>query len=192
MTKKSTKKHYVDNKAFYECIKSYKQAVKEAEEQGKQKPRIPEYAGLCIQLIAENMAKRYYKFARYSYNDEMVSDSVLNCIKYFDNFDETKFNNPHAYFTQICYQANVQRVKIEKKNQYIKYKTFSDEMILSSDPDIVFHDRHGLIEKEVYDNMSVYIEDFETKEEDRREKRKEKIREKKMRDSLERFFEDDD
>lgn len=189
-TKKS--KNYVDNKKLYDCIVQYKKECKTAKLSGKEKPPIPEYAGKAILLIAKGLAERYYKFARYSYNDEMVGDAILNCIKYFDNFDEHVFNNPHAYFTMICYRTNQQRIKIEKKSQYVKFKSFENDMILHGDPDIIFHDRHGLIEKEMYDNISSYIEDFEKKEEVRKQERKAKNDIRKMKDSLDRFIEEED
>lgn len=188
MTEKPTN-HYVDNKKLYECIVEYKRKVKEAELNGKDKPSIPDYAGQAIYLIAENVTKRYHKFARYSYNDEMASDGIMNCIKYFDNFDETRFDNPHTYFTTICIQASIQRIKDEQKAQYVKYKSFVDEMVNPADPDVIFHENHGIITEEVYDNISEYIDDYERKQEENRIKRKQKLEEKRvMKDSLERFF----
>mgnify|MGYP001342145316 CR=1 FL=1 len=187
MTKK-VKNNYIDNKRFYDTICEYKQKVREAAEAGKEKPEIPYYAANAIRLIAENMAKRYHKFSRYSYNDEMVGDAILNCIKYFDNFDETRFKNPHAYFTKICLQSNVLRIKIEHKNQYVKYKSFVNDSQLSGDPDIVFHDKHNLSKEEVYDNISTFISDYERKENERKRIRKEKSDEKKLKDSLERYL----
>lgn len=182
---KKKKNHYVDNQKFYECIVEYKKSCEIAEAEGRDKPRIPEYAGGCILLIAENVAERYYKFARYSYNDEMKNDAILNCIKYFDSFDETRYTNPHAYFTMVCYRSNQMRIKIEQENQYVKFKHFDREVFQHSFGD-------DLIDKEMYDNINLYIDNFEKREEDRKKKRKEKMNEKKMRDSLDRFMEEDD
>lgn len=180
---------YVDNEKFFQCIVEYKKKMREAEAAGNPKPRIPEYAGECIKLIAENLSERYYKFARYSYNDEMKGDSILNCIKYFDSFDEKVYSNPHAYFTMVCYRSNQMRIKLEQKNQYVKFKHFDNEMIMSGDANLIFNENHGLLDKELYDNICTYIDNFERKEIERKEKRKEKVNEKKMRDSLDRFME---
>lgn len=188
MAKKSN--HYVDNKKLYQCIVEYKQRLRESKKNGSTPPKIPEYAGECIVLIAENMAKRYHAFARYSYNDEMASDAILNCIKYFDSFDETKYDNPHAWFTKICYNANIQRIKTEKTNQYVKYKAFESELIMSGDYDNVVDSGHSL-DKDIYDNISSYIDDYEQKEEEKKIKRKERLQEKKMKDSLDRFLTDE-
>lgn len=50
-------KNYVNNAALYECIKVYKEKVKDAELNNKQKPKIPDFAGISIQAIADNMIR---------------------------------------------------------------------------------------------------------------------------------------
>lgn len=188
MNEKKPSKHYVDNKRFLACIIEYKQKLKNAREAGKPDPIIPDYAGECILKIAENLANRHYSFSRYSYRDEMISDGIENCIKYFDRFDETKYSNPHTYFTTICWQANVQRINEEKKNKYIMYKSFEREMIHSSNSERFMQENSGLIDPEMYDNIAEYIESYEKKEAEKKEKRASKIKEKKVKDSLELFF----
>lgn len=190
---KKTKNNYLDNKKFYATIIDYKKRVKEAELTGKPKPEIPNYAAECILKIAKNMATQYHKFSRYSYNDEMIGDAVLTCVKYFDNFDPDKWNNPHAYFTTICYQSNVQRIKEEHKTQYVKYKSFTDDISgLGNSMEIIMQNDASADAGEIYNNISTFIDDFEKKDNERKIKRKQKIQEKKMRDSLERFYKDDE
>lgn len=188
MSSKKNPKHYVNNKEFFKNIVEYKKLLRYAKENGLEPPRIPEYAGECIRLIAVNMAK-YYKFSRYTYKDEMIGDAILNCIKYFDNFDETKYNNPHTYFTQICYNSNVQRIKIEKKNMYIRYKSFENEMVLPSDRSSFFDEKHGVIQESMYDNISDYIDTWEKSEEKKKQERKLKMAQKK-KDGLSKFYEE--
>lgn len=188
MTKKKSKNNYLDNKKFYDTIVDYKKRARQAELEGRDKPEIPAYAAECIVKIAENMATRYHSFSRYSYNDEMIGDAILTCVKYFDNFDTDKWTNPHAYFTMICKQANVMRIKIEQKNQYVKYKSFTNDVMgIGNATDIIMQSEGGNDTNEIYNNISNYIEDFEKKDTDRKVKRKQKVTEKKMRDSLERF-----
>ena len=45
------KNHYVDNEKFLLEIKEYKKQCREAEDAGKDKPRVSEYIGKCIYLI---------------------------------------------------------------------------------------------------------------------------------------------
>ena len=94
------KNHYVDNQRFFEEILDYKKKVKDAKEQGLEKPRVSEYMGSCILMIAERLSTKP-RFMNYSFREEMISDALENCFLYFDNFDPEKSQNPFAYFTQI-------------------------------------------------------------------------------------------
>ena len=49
---KAKPEHYVDNKKLYAEMQVYLNAVKEAEEAGDEKPRIPEYIGECLLKIS--------------------------------------------------------------------------------------------------------------------------------------------
>lgn len=122
-------KHYVDNKKLYEAIIEYKHNVLEASKNNELKPRIPNYVGECILMIATRLSTKP-NFVNYSYREEMISDGVENCICYFDNFDPSKTKNPFAYFTQIIYFAFLRRILKEKKQLYIKHKSLENSLIL--------------------------------------------------------------
>lgn len=113
--------NYIDNKKFLQELEFYKQQLRYAEESGSPKPTVPRYIGQCFIDIATHLAYRP-NFNGYSYKDEMISDGIENCLKVVDNFDPQKSENPFAYFTQITYYAFVRRIKIEKKQTYIKGK----------------------------------------------------------------------
>lgn len=120
--------NYIDNKTFYEAIKQYKQTVREADQQNKAKPILPNYLGECILLIANRLATKP-NFINYSYRDEMIADGIENCIMYIDNFDPDKSTNPFAYFTQIIYFAFLRRIQKEKKHLYIKHQVYKNSAI---------------------------------------------------------------
>lgn len=120
--------HYVNNKEFFEHISVYINEVRAAEKESREPPRITEYLGECFLMIAKNLAKRP-NFANYSYRDEMISDGIENCILYINNFNPDKYNNPFAYFTQIIYFAFLRRIHRERKQLYIKHKSFESAMI---------------------------------------------------------------
>ena len=122
--------HYVDNKKLYACIVEYRQAVLDSKEKGTPRPRIPNYVGECILMIANRLSTKP-NFVNYSYREEMISDGVENCICYIDNFDPLKSTNPFAYFTQIIYYAFLRRILKEKKQLYIKHKSLENSMILN-------------------------------------------------------------
>ena len=119
MTTKKKKNHYVDNERFLAEILEYKKQVVHAKENDLIKPRVSEYIGKCIYLIAENLSRKP-RFMNYSFRDELVSDAIENCFLYFDNFNPDISSNPFAYFTQIIYYAFLRRIAEEKKQTYIK------------------------------------------------------------------------
>ena len=112
--------NYVDNKLLYESLVKYQQKQANALNEGKERPRIPEYVGSCILLIAQRMSL-IYKFSNYQYREDMIMDGVTDCLKYIDNFDSEKYRNPFSYFSQIIYFAFLRRIQGEKKHLYLKY-----------------------------------------------------------------------
>jgi hypothetical protein len=180
------KNHYVDNERFLAEIVEYKKKCKAAEAEGKEKPRVSEYIGKCIYLIAENLAHKP-RFMNYSYVDEMKSDAIENCLMYFDNFDSDKYSNPFAYFTQIIYYAFHRRINKEEKNRYVMYKKFQESVLDSCVSDLMLdNDGNHMIPTTMYDNINDFIDRFEKREEDKKAKRKEK------KEGLEKFVGEDD
>ena len=180
------KKHYVDNEKFLAEIKVYKQQCKDAAAAGLEKPRISEYIGKCIYLIAENLSHKP-RFMNYSFRDELVSDAIENCFLYFDNFNADKYSNPFAYFTQIIYFAFHRRISKEEKNRYIMYKKFQESVLDTPDASLMVDgDDNHLVSSTMYDNLNEFIKNFESKEAVKKEKRKEK------KEGLEKFVGDDD
>lgn len=184
MSKK--KNHYVDNERFLAEIVEYKKQCKAAEAEGKEKPKLSEYIGKCIYLIAENLAHKP-RFMNYSYVDEMKSDAIENCLMYFDNFDSDKYSNPFAYFTQIIYYAFHRRINKEEKARYIMYKKFQESVLDSCASDLMLdNDGNHMIPTTMYDNINDFIDRFEKREEDKKAKRKEK------KEGLEKFVGEND
>lgn len=155
--------HYVDNKKLYQEIKLYREGVLDFREGKRTKPKVPEYIGECILLIANRLSLKP-NFINYSYREEMISDGIENCISYIDNFDPEKSDNPFAYFTQIIYYAFLRRIAKERKQLYIKHKTLENSMVFNQ-----LVEQHGADETEVMsmptdfenDNMFDFIKSFE-------------------------------
>lgn len=123
--------HYVDNKKLYGEMVTFIDKCNDAEQAGDDRPKIPEYIGECIFKIATRLATKP-NFASYTYKDEMISDGIEVCIRYLHNFNPEKSNNPFAYFTQIIYYAFLQRISKEKKQAYIKAKSFENSAIMNT------------------------------------------------------------
>jgi hypothetical protein len=130
MIKKKQRAHYVDNKRLYGEMIHFINSCKAATLEEERRPKIPEYIGECIFKIATKLATKP-NFSSYTYKDEMISDGIEVCIRYLHNFDPDKSSNPFAYFTQIIYYAFLQRIQKEKKQAYIKAKSFENSAIMN-------------------------------------------------------------
>lgn len=115
------KHNYVDNKLLYESVRDWKESWLKAKKKNLPEPPLTEYIGEAILLICQNIAKKP-NFSGYSYKDEMISDAVINVIKYISNFDPEVSNSPFSYISTIAHFAFIRRIKAEKKQTYIKFK----------------------------------------------------------------------
>jgi len=170
---KAETEHYVDNKRLYTALLKYKIACREAAEQGKPKPRIPEYVGECILRIANGLAVKQ-NFVNYQFKEDMIGDGIENTIMYLDNFNPEKYKNPFAYFTQIIYYAFLRRIYKEKKALYVKQKALQNAALFGLLEQTQAGD-DGLGESVIdLDNeyMSNLVEDFEKKLVEKKKKSK--------------------
>lgn len=80
--------------------------------------------------ITNNLARMYIKLCEryatrgnvrgYTYNDEMKGQAILQLTQIGLQFDESKSNNPFAYFTAAVTNSFVRIINIEKRNQSIR------------------------------------------------------------------------
>ena len=186
MSKRSTE-HYVNNKDFLKAMKEYKNSILQAKEEKKDPPKINNYIGECIMLIAQRLSNNH-NFINYPFKEEMISDGIENCLMYINNFDPNKSSNPFAYFTQIVYYAFVRRIQKEKKYLYTKYKSIQNSMTIdfyeNSNEKINAPNKYI---SEYSDNyMHEFIENFENHKNKKKKLNKTK---KKKSASLIKFFE---
>lgn len=166
--------HYVDNKLLYSSIVEYRTGVLESKKNGTPKPKIPEYIGECVLLIANRLSTKP-NFINYPFREEMVSDGIENCICYIDNFDPFKSDNPFAYFTQIIYFAFLRRIQKEKKQLYIKHKTLENSLIfneLVNQGEADDKDISASLAELTNDTMFDFIKSFEEGLDEQKAKRK--------------------
>lgn len=131
---------YVNNRELLEIIREYKARVLLCKQEGRSPPQVPPKAAKCFMMMATRYARKP-SFAGYTYVDDMISDGVLACIRYFDNFDADKYENPFAYFTQLIHNAFINRLNIEQKHTYIKAKSLVQSpeyasMVVSTEFDV--------------------------------------------------------
>jgi hypothetical protein len=153
------KRNYVNNPDLLAALNEYKKKCQEAEDQGDELPKVPDYIGECIYQIATRLATKP-NFSGYSYKEDMIMDGIENCLLYINNFDSAKSSNPFAYFTQVIWYAFLRRIAKEKKQMYIRFKS-SHNMVAQGGT--YESDEVQLHLNTSADYMNSFIEDFETK-----------------------------
>lgn len=153
------KRNYVNNKDFYDALVAYISKKKEFAEAGKPVPKIPDYIGECIYHIAKRLATKGC-FVNYSFKEDMISDGIENSILYMHNYNPEKSTNPFAYFTRIIWNAFIQRIKKEKKETYIKYKSYENAVLMGFGEEA---GSGGSTEININDNMTAFVNDYERK-----------------------------
>lgn len=160
--------HYINNKELQAEFVKY--ATKKAEwlAEGKGIPPLTDKIGRAIMAIA-NRRVNSWNFAGYTqdWKEEMVGDAIEVCCKYAHNYDPFRFNNPFAYLTQSISNAMVFRIKKEKRQLYLKYKSFdaAGGFQAFNDENVDNQDVQTLNEtSEVYSNYLSFIAEYEKKD----------------------------
>jgi DNA-directed RNA polymerase specialized sigma24 family protein len=118
------------------------------------------------------------KFCNWPFVEEMVSDSIENCLRYIDNFDPEKSTNPFSYFTQIVYYAFLRRIQKETKQQYIQYKMIDDMRVNCEDEEI-----KGMLNSFGTDDFNAHMDDFIHNYEEYNEKKPKRKKELKKKEN---------
>jgi hypothetical protein len=104
--KKKGDVHYINNKEFTEDIIKCKKSGE-----------LSKYSVDCFISLANRAVDRLY-FKDERDREDCIQSAILDCLKYWKSFDETKMANPNAfaYFTQICKHGYAKEwKKIHKK-----------------------------------------------------------------------------
>ncbi len=104
--KKKGDTHYINNKEFTADIILC-----------KKNGELSDYTINCFISLANRAVDRLY-FKDYRDREDCIQSAILDCLKYWKSFDETKMAIPNAfaYFTQICKNGYAKEwKKIHKK-----------------------------------------------------------------------------
>jgi len=155
--------HYVDNVLFYDEMVKFRLLREAAESQGEESPACPKYIADCFLKIATHYSHRP-QFMNYMFRDDMIMDGVEVALRYMHNFDDTKYKNPFAYFTQIIYFSFLQRIKKEKKCLAIKHLATTRANVFdmtSHDPTEGKYDTKIKVSEYTQEYMDDFVETFE-------------------------------
>lgn len=118
--------HYVNNKELYEVMKIYHEKYLETKSSGKERPPMPDLVAAAITQISTKMM-RMHNFCSYSYKNEMTQDAVLQLTAKFHLFDPAKSENVFGWFSQICWNCAIGRIKQEQKQSSIRSRMINEK-----------------------------------------------------------------
>lgn len=130
--------------------------IKKSKADGK----ISDALAVMFMEMAESLSMKG-NFRGYTYRDEFVGCGLLQLVQNWHKFDETRFSNPHAYYTAVLWNAFRRVIAVEKKGQVLRdtilnsagEKTSSsfqtDQEVLGWDETQVPPPSEGIIEKPI-------------------------------------------
>ena len=182
MTKKTN--NYVDNEKLSDAILDWVGLYNTSVEKNLPKPRIPEYIGESILLIAVNLA-RLPKFNRYTWLEEMVGDAVENTLKYLHNFNggaSTRIGKPNAFSWITISMERVFYDRIESENRQLYYRNKMGVETLDGLGDEVANGDLGSsdVAVKMANDMRDRVGSYEEHQRKRKEKERAKNEEKKL------------
>src|SRR5665213_1712584 len=126
-------RNYINNKDFFNALIKYKvECTASIAKNGETRPstRTYNYIGECFLQIATRIVNRP-NFFNYSWKSEMISDGIKDCVERMENFDPKKSENPFAYFSQLCWNASIRRIKTENKQRDIKIALLKNATVMN-------------------------------------------------------------
>jgi DNA-directed RNA polymerase specialized sigma24 family protein len=125
--------HYISNSDLLEEIIKFKKEGVMSEELG----------GMLLKIATQYSSKS--NFSGYTWKQDMVSESVLTCVKYLKNFKPEKSTNAFAYVTQIIgnsFKLYITQQKTHSKIKDICYKGF--ELYQEEERDVIHYTQKSL------------------------------------------------
>ena len=157
--------HYVDNKKLTEHLGQWTNSQRERKLSGLPPERVPDYIGLCILEICNNIIHKP-NLCGYTWVDDMVGDAIENCIRYLHNFNIKKSNNAFGYISLVATRAMLRRIKKEKlkSSRHLDYIKRIVDIGHLSDILSSFTDNDQVYYADYINNIRNFITDFEDDE----------------------------
>lgn len=171
--RKKKKVNYVDPKKLREELHEYASTYREAKANGKPTPKMSNYLGEAIILIATNTAKRP-NFSDYPYKEEMIGDAIENVLRYVHNYNSEKFKNAFGYISKLVWNAFLGTIEIEKGEYARKLKRMYQYGVIEDAFDVQDQDEDGEFINSYIEFMrdgNDFLENYERKREEKRKKR---------------------
>ena len=134
---------YIDNAELHRELSDYanrmRPLIEEAKKRGIAERDVPRRMQRRLAAMLDLMAKRTatkWNFARYTFKDEMVSEALLNLVRYCHKYDPDKFDNAFAYCSKIIWQTFTKFIMKENKAHAAKIRMALWSGATPSDADI--------------------------------------------------------
>jgi len=95
----------------------------------------------------------------YTYNEEMKGQAILQLTQIGLQFDESKSDNPFAYFTAAVTNSFVRVINIEKKMQNIRDDILEMNGMNPSNTRMVNHEYSNAMKREIDTSVETPAED---------------------------------
>lgn len=118
---------YVNGKELTAELVIYHAAYLKSIELGEEKPQVSEVIGNAFIQIATRLSNSH-NFIGYTYRDEMIGDGIIKCLKKVHRFDPAISENSFAFFSQVCWNAAITRIKEEQKESSVKARMIREKM----------------------------------------------------------------
>lgn len=118
--------NYINNKELLSEIVIFKSTC-EYNEKGKYikgSGTISNELGEMVLLMCKNLAKKS-SFSKYSWKEDMISNSIIIIFLYLHNFDPEKYKNAFAYITTVITRSFWQYIKKQNKHGDIKKRLYT-------------------------------------------------------------------
>lgn len=127
MIETPAKHQYVNGREFFLMLKEYHEKYIESVRLGQDKPQVSNEIASAIMQIANRLSNSY-NFIGYSYKDEMIADGIYKCLDKVHRFDPNISENPFAFFTQLNFNAFLNRIKVEQKQASIRARLINEKV----------------------------------------------------------------
>lgn len=110
MYKKVGSKLNIDKKEFYEEIKK-----------SKQNDELTDKAvDMFIKMAEHGIRNSNLNYPQKIDEEDCIQSALYDALKYWRNFDETRFDNPFAFFTSIIFNGYAKEYKNIYKHRFVK------------------------------------------------------------------------
>lgn len=118
---------YINGKEMYSELVIYNNQYLESIKNNEEKPQVSDKLCNSFIQIATRLSNSY-NFVGYSYKEDMIGDAIEKCLKKVHCFDPNQSEQSFSFFTQICWNSFLLRIKKEQQQSSVKARLIRNKM----------------------------------------------------------------